>query len=324
MPSNFKYFCPKCLSVFKDNNKCPNCKYPMINIGKKMRLPSKNASKIKWKNALKSFTWDIYDEELEKLYLKLGLSFIYHIPEKGINGYINKNTYYYTEHIENSIEKLKQKKNKKYKYNIKFQNINYYKIVYDNKEVLYTVYEIFLNNISKGFYFTSLVEKKKRFCKIKNWEEIKEEVCNKFKIDKKETNFINNLKIINHCKILDKYINFYRLLPKYKYAMKIVKNFQNFVENKKYEDKFLNILRKYLSFIYNNKYNDKHKIEIFKTELGNLFYEISFIVPKKEKTCEVIRKKWEMLEKEKKLLFLEILSKNLIKDYLLVKMNFLF
>ena len=66
MPSTSKFFCPKCLKTSKTLKKCPICKIPTINIGKRRRLPKHDASRNKWKKELAKISWRIDNDELKK------------------------------------------------------------------------------------------------------------------------------------------------------------------------------------------------------------------------------------------------------------------
>ena len=74
MPSENKYFCPKCKRSFKEQQICPVCKIEMINMGKRWRFPKHTASKQICKKELSKLTWNIYDENLKNLY------FLHNIP----------------------------------------------------------------------------------------------------------------------------------------------------------------------------------------------------------------------------------------------------
>ena len=82
-PSRNKYFCPKCKRSFKDLIVCPVCEIEMINMGKKWRFPKHNSSKQEWKKELSKLTWNIYNEDLKKLYFSHNLPYI--ISERGIS-----------------------------------------------------------------------------------------------------------------------------------------------------------------------------------------------------------------------------------------------
>jgi len=76
MPSNSKYFCPKCKRMFKNTNECPFCKIKLINMGKKWRFPKHTASKNIWKKELKKLIWRIYKKDLKDLYFQYNLPYI--------------------------------------------------------------------------------------------------------------------------------------------------------------------------------------------------------------------------------------------------------
>jgi len=79
MPSNSKYFCPKCKRMFKNNNECPFCKIKMICMGKKWRFPKHNASGYTWKKELKKLIWRVYNKDLKDLYFYYNLPYIVEI-----------------------------------------------------------------------------------------------------------------------------------------------------------------------------------------------------------------------------------------------------